>query len=96
MLVTRSLSVLLIDFVRRGGRYALPDFYDRHRNPGTGIVAMLAGILASVPFWDQSLWHGPVVDLAPQVGDLSFIVGFVVAGLVYVVLRRHASRAVAR
>lgn len=45
-----------------------------------------AGIVVSIPFWNQSLWHGPVVDVVPQLGDLSFIVGFVVAAGVYFAL----------
>ena len=51
---------------------------------------MAAGILVSVPFWNQALWHGPVVDALPQLGDLSFIVGFVVATVVYYALNRGA------
>jgi NCS1 family nucleobase:cation symporter-1 len=51
---------------------------------------MAIGILVSVPFWNQSLWHGPVVDALPQLGDLSFTVGFVVAAVVYYALSRSA------
>ena len=51
---------------------------------------MLAGIVVSIPFWNQSLWHGPVVDALPQLGDLSFIVGFVVAAGVYFALARKS------
>jgi purine-cytosine permease-like protein len=49
---------------------------------------MVVGVLASVPFWNQTLWHGPVPALAPQLGDLSFLIGFVVAGLMYFGLTR--------
>jgi purine-cytosine permease-like protein len=54
---------------------------------------MLAGILVSVPFWNQTLWHGPVVDALPQLGDLSFLVGFVVAAGVYYALAGRRAEA---
>ena len=47
---------------------------------------MLAGIIVSIPFWDQALWQGPVALAAPQLGDLSFVIGFVVSTTVYYVL----------
>ena len=57
---------------------------------------MAAGIVVSIPFWNQSLWHGPVVDALPQLGDLSFIVGFVVAaGVYYALAGKSATEAAA-
>jgi NCS1 family nucleobase:cation symporter-1 len=57
---------------------------------------MAAGIVVSIPFWNQSLWHGPFVDAFPQLGDLSFVVGFIVAAGVYYALgARSATQAAA-
>ena len=47
---------------------------------------MLAGLAASVPFWNQSLFLGPVAKAHPEWGDLSFFVGFAVAALVHLAL----------
>ncbi len=90
--ITPFLGVILTDYRLRHGRFEEQVFYDRRHTTLAGIAAMLAGIVVSIPFWNQTLWHGPVVDALPQLGDLSFIVGFVVAGVVYYLLagRRHA------
>jgi hypothetical protein len=54
---------------------------------------MLAGIVATTPFWDQGetffklpLWFGSVPTNNPQLGDLSFFAGAIVATVVYLVL----------
>ncbi|HEV7664706.1 MAG TPA: cytosine permease, partial [Chloroflexota bacterium] len=84
--ITPFLGVVLTDYWIRRGRYDEREFFSRRHNTYSGLVAMAAGIIVSVPFWNQTLWHGPVVDALPQLGDLSFIVGFVVAGGVYYAL----------
>jgi NCS1 family nucleobase:cation symporter-1 len=91
--ITPFLGVVLTDFWLRRGRYDEREFFDRRHNTFAGVAAMAAGILVSVPFWNQALWHGPVVDALPQLGDLSFIVGFVVATVVYYALSRSARSA---
>jgi len=92
--LTPFVGVLVTDYWLRRGHYAEREFYDHQHNPLAGLVALVAGIVVSIPFWNQTLWHGPVADVAPQLGDLSFVVGFVVAIGVYYVLagRRTASR----
>jgi purine-cytosine permease-like protein len=81
--ITPFLGVVLTDYWLRRGQYDEREFFARGRNRLVGLLAMLAGIVVSVPFWNQTLWHGPVVDAVPELGDLSFVVGFVVAALVY-------------
>jgi nucleobase:cation symporter-1, NCS1 family len=81
--ITPFLGVVLTDYWLRRGQYDEREFFARGRNRLIGLLSMLAGIVVSVPFWNQTLWHGPVVDVLPQAGDLSFVVGFVVAALVY-------------
>jgi purine-cytosine permease-like protein len=44
-----------------------------------GTVAWLAGLAASVPFWNQAWFTGPFAHAFPQFGDLSYYVGFLVA-----------------
>jgi NCS1 family nucleobase:cation symporter-1 len=43
------------------------------------VAAWLAGIVAGVPFWQQSWYAGPLALAFPQLGDVSFFVAFVVA-----------------
>jgi NCS1 family nucleobase:cation symporter-1 len=49
---------------------------------------------ASIPFWDQGhpMPVGYFPKHYPQVGDLSFFVGFAVAGLLYLALNARAVR----
>jgi nucleobase:cation symporter-1, NCS1 family len=84
------ITVVLIDFALRRGRYAQQVFFDIRRRPWQGVVAMVAGIIASFPFWNQSLFVGVVPSNIPAFGDISFIVGFVVTGAVYLALRPRA------
>ena len=84
--ITPFLAVVLIDFWLRRGQYDEATFYDSRHRPWQGALAMLVGIAASVPFWNQSLFLGPVPRAIPEVGDLSFFVGFIVAGVVYYAL----------
>lgn len=86
--ITPYLAVTLVDYWLRRGRYEEAEFYDPSRRPWQGVVAMLAGMLASVPFWDQDLFTGPIPHSHPELGDLSFFVGFIVAGVLYYVLRQ--------
>lgn len=53
-----------------------------------GILAWLAGILASLPFWNQAWYVGPVPRAWPQIGDLSYDVGFAVATLAMLLFER--------
>jgi NCS1 family nucleobase:cation symporter-1 len=61
-----------------------------YRNLSTGwpaLVALVVGFGAMVPFMDTGLLVGPIAS-ALQGADLSFYVGFVVAGVVYYALRK--------
>jgi NCS1 family nucleobase:cation symporter-1 len=44
-----------------------------------GAIALVAGIAAGVPFWQQSWFVGPVAAAHPQLGDVSYVVSFFVA-----------------
>jgi purine-cytosine permease-like protein len=61
--------------------------FDRRHNPLAGWVAMLIGMVVSVLlFSNQSLYVGPVAEQVPSVGDITFVVGFVLSALIYAVL----------
>ncbi|MHB8432760.1 MAG: purine-cytosine permease family protein [Candidatus Tyrphobacter sp.] len=81
-------AVVLVDLWLRGRAQADPERAPRWR---TGIVAWIAGLLASTPFWNQAWFVGPVAHAYPQLGDVSYYVGFVVAGALTALLRRAES-----
>ncbi len=91
--ITPWLAVVITDFVLHRGRYPENVFYDTGWANWKGFIAMLAGIIATTPFWDQPptffslpLWFGTVPTNNPQLGDLSFFAGAIVATVVYLLL----------
>jgi len=86
--ITPYLGVIFTDYWLRRGRFDEAQFYDTGNTKITGLIAMVAGIVVSIPFWNQSLYLGPIPKALPQLGDLTFIVGFVVAAAVYWALAR--------
>lgn len=82
------LAVVLLDQWLYRGRDDAPLLADpTHRN-WAGPIAMLAGLVGSVAlFSNQQLYTGPVPAAAPALGDITPVVGFVVAGVLYLVLR---------
>jgi NCS1 nucleoside transporter family len=96
--ITPWLAVVITDFVLHRGRYPEQVFYDTGWANWKGFIAMLAGIIATTPFWDQppsiSLpsFFGSVPANNPQLGDLSFFAGAIVATVVYLVLYQITKR----
>ena len=78
-------AVLLLDWKHRGKINGNVERQPRWR---PGFFAWLIGLAASVPFWNQLLYTGPFAKAYPQFGDLSYYVGFIVAGLAMIVLTR--------
>ena len=97
------LGVILVDYWMRRGNYAEAEFFDKRHGSWKGWVSMLVGILISIPFWDQ----GPPLDPKPgqfiglvpfnhpEWGDLTFVVGILVAGGLYFVLNMGRKNLVA-
>ncbi|GAC1317516.1 MAG: cytosine permease [Chloroflexota bacterium] len=86
---TPFLAVVLTDYWLRRGRYHEAEFYNRRHTPWAGLIALIVGIGVSVPFWNQSLYVGPIAKAIPQLGDLGFLVGFLVSTAVYYALARR-------
>jgi len=57
-----------------------------------GLIAWALGLIASLPFFNQAWFVGPVVRRNPHIGDISYYVGFAVAALSMVVLLRFTHR----
>ncbi len=81
--ITPWLAVIITDFFLHRGQYPEPRFYAPDWANWKGFVAMLA-----IPFWDQGdpIPLGWVPKNYPQLGDLSFFAGAIVATVVYLVL----------
>ncbi|MFE2040501.1 purine-cytosine permease family protein [Streptomyces sp. NPDC059477] len=61
--------------------------YDRSRRFGPGLIAWVVGFAAAIPFMNQAdIYIGPFAKAYPGAGDLTSLVGAVVAALVYTVL----------
>ena len=85
-------AVNLVDFyLVRKGHYSIADIVDPRGRYGQwawrGLTAYVVGFLAMVPFLSLSFYHGPVTD-AIGGADISFEVGLVVAGGLYLWLSR--------
>jgi NCS1 family nucleobase:cation symporter-1 len=78
-------GVVLVDLWMRRDSDADPQRVSGWR---LGFVAWLIGLAASAPFWDQSWFTGPIAHAYPQIGDLSYYVGFVVSAAAMATLPR--------
>jgi nucleobase:cation symporter-1, NCS1 family len=90
------LGVVLVDYWLRRGTYDEKLFYDTHYRPWKGFAAMAIGILVSVPFWNNAIFTGPVPKSTPGIGDVTFVVGFVVAAAIHLVLNLDLRRRAAQ
>lgn len=85
-------AVNLMDFyVVRRGQYSIEDILDPAGRYGQwawrGLTAYFAGFAAMVPFFNLSIYEGPVTR-ALGGADISFVVGLVMSGLAYLTLSR--------
>jgi len=83
------LGVYLTDMVLRRGTRVDGFLFDRRHNPYAGPVAMLLGIVISVwLFSNQVRYVGVVPAKVPEIGDVTFIVGFTLSAVIYALLFR--------
>src|SRR5262249_9250712 len=86
----------LVDFYFvRHGHYAITSVFDPRGIYGRwswrGLVAYTVGFAAMIPFFATSFYTGPAAH-ALGGADLSFAVGLVIAGGLYLVLSRSLDR----
>jgi len=82
------LAVVFVDYWLRKGDYGDESmFYNSGYNRWQGVVAMAAGLLISVYLFANifGLYVGPIPTNNPDVGDITFIVGFVITAVLYYV-----------
>ena len=89
------VAVVLVDwFFKHRGSYELRALYDQSTRMRVGTIAWLVGLGVSIPFMNQSWFVGPIPSAHPQLGDVSYLVSFVVAGSIYAIFgRRQATTA---
>jgi nucleobase:cation symporter-1, NCS1 family len=94
------LAVVLVDYWLRRGDYGDESmFYDTKYQRWQGVAAMAIGLAVSVYLFANvfSVYTGPIPTNNPQIGDITFIVGFVLTGVLYyafqMATRRQASSA---
>jgi purine-cytosine permease-like protein len=89
-------AVNLVDFyfVRRG-EYAITEIFKQSGLYGRwawrGVTSYLVGLVAMVPFMSVTFYSGPVAVWLNYT-DLSFVVGLVVAGGLYLILNIGVDR----
>jgi nucleobase:cation symporter-1, NCS1 family len=86
----------LVDFyIVKKGRYDVRSFFTPSGAYGgwrwTAIIPYVIALAAQVPFLDQTLYVGPMVSVLGG-ADISWVVGFVVAGAGYLVASRITGR----
>lgn len=81
------LGVVLTDMYLRRGRLPAELLYDRGYRNNAGVIALVVGIVVSVPlFSNQQLFTGLVPTLLPGIGDITFFVGTALAAAIYAAL----------
>ncbi len=85
------VAIVLVDWRLRGGRFDVRRVVDFARLPSgrNALVALVVGFVVSIPFFNQTLYVGPAAN-ALGGADVTYVVGFVVAGAIYWLLERSA------
>lgn len=87
------LGVVFADQYLRRGRRIEKLFYDRTFANPVGVGAFLAGLVVAVLlFANQAKFTGYLVRAVPELGDITFFVGFLVSGGLYLLLAPAAAR----
>ena len=82
------LGVILTDYWMRRGNYGDEEvFYDTRFQRWVGFVSMAVGLVVSIGlFSNNAIYTGPIPKAVQQIGDVTFIVGFVVSAVLYYIL----------
>ncbi|WP_206922165.1 purine-cytosine permease family protein [Alicyclobacillus suci] len=83
--ITPWMGVLFADFYVKNRRQATPSHVKHIHWPG--LISFIVGIGVSVPFMNSTLYEGPIA-IACHGLDLAFYIGFAVAFILYLALKR--------
>jgi nucleobase:cation symporter-1, NCS1 family len=83
------LGVVFADQYLRRGQTIAGFLYDRSYTNWNGLLSFVVGLVVSVVlFSNQVKFTGYVVRAVPELGDVTFYVGFLIAGVAYLLLCR--------
>lgn len=83
------LGVVFADQYLRRGQAVAGFLYDRSYTNWNGLLSFAIGLIGSVVlFANQELFVGVIAKAVPQLGDITFFIGFVLAGGAYLLLCR--------
>lgn len=83
------LAVYFVDWYLRRRDRVDGFLFDRRHNPWGGVVAMAVAMAVSISlFSNQTEYKAPIPRAYPAFGDVAFEVGFVLAGLLYLLFFR--------
>jgi NCS1 family nucleobase:cation symporter-1 len=83
------LGVVFADQYLRRGQTVSGYLYDRNYDNWNGLLSFAIGLVVSVLlFSNQVKFTGYVVSAVPQLGDITFYVGFLIAAVAYLLLCR--------
>lgn len=86
--VTPWIGILVVDFyVRHNGRWADTDTRNKQGVNASGLISWIVGVLVMLPFMNTPFFEGFVAKALSGV-DISYYVGFVVAGGLYLIFTR--------
>lgn len=87
------MGVVLADyFITNKRGYSIGLFYDQRHRLGRGLISWVVGMAVSIPFMQQELYTGPVAEALPQIGDISYYVGLLVAFALHAIIGRPGAR----
>ena len=88
-------AIVIIDWRRRGDRIDGSRAVDFSMLPSgrNALIALVVGFAASIPFMNQTLFVGPLVSTLGG-ADIAYVVGFIVAAILYWILENQSSSAV--
>jgi purine-cytosine permease-like protein len=84
------LAVVFVDYWMRKGDYGDESvFYDSHYQRWQGVAAMALGLVVSIGLFANvyGVYIGKVTERVPQIGDITFFVGFAVTAVLYYVFQ---------
>ncbi|GAA1810128.1 hypothetical protein HC028_18970 [Planosporangium flavigriseum] len=89
-IATPWMVIMMLDYTVGGRRdpRRIPELYDRTRTSSWGLLAWVGACLISVPFWSWKHYTGPIAAAHREWGDLTYLVGAVAGGVLYLAIHR--------
>lgn len=91
--VSPWLAIVIVDYaMHRKHSHNIRDFYEGSGRVRAGLWSFIIAIAVSSLFFNQTLFTGWIASKLPQLGDISYYVGFVVAAVLYMAFSKLGKR----